>query len=189
VIVRFNSTGTIDARNGGDYAAASAIPYSSGVNYRIRLVVNVPARTYSAYVTPAGGTEQTIGTNYAFRTEQAGVTSLNTFNVDVNTGSINVSPVTISTGTPVGVRFYENYNYGGAASQLLAKGDYTLAQLAAAGVPNDWASSVRIPAGWTVIIYSSDNFAGTSWTRTSDTASFGSLSPTANDVMSSCRIQ
>ncbi len=88
-----------------------------------------------------------------------------------------------------GVTFYQNTNYGGAASQVLAKGDYTMAELAAAGVPNDWASSVRIPAGWTVIIYSGNNFSGTSWTRTSDTPSLSSLSPTANDVMSSCRIQ
>ena len=94
-------------------------------------------------------------------------------------------------GTPPtdGVTFYANTQYGGAASEPLPKGNYTMAQLAAQGVPNDWASSVRIPAGWTVIIYSGDNFSGTSWTRTSDTSSFGSLSPSANDVMSSCRIQ
>ncbi|HJZ81708.1 MAG TPA: hypothetical protein VKD91_15230 [Pyrinomonadaceae bacterium] len=32
--------------------------------------------TYSIYVTPAGGTELTVGTNFAFRTEQSGVTAL-----------------------------------------------------------------------------------------------------------------
>ena len=40
------------------------------------MVVNVLAHTYSVYVTPAGGSEVTIGQNYAFRTEQAGVASL-----------------------------------------------------------------------------------------------------------------
>ena len=88
-----------------------------------------------------------------------------------------------------GVTFYQNFNYGGTASQVIPVGDYTLSQLANRGVPNDWASSVRIPAGRTVIMYSNDNFSGTSWTRTADTPNFGSLSPNANDQMSSCRVQ
>src|SRR5260221_7737950 len=60
-IVRFNGTGTIDARNGGAYTAASTISYSAGKAYHFRLVVATASRTYSAYVTPAGGAEQTIG--------------------------------------------------------------------------------------------------------------------------------
>ena len=80
VIVRFNAAGVIDARNGGAYQAAASIPYSANTSYAFRLIVNVSDHTYSAYVTPAGGTEQTIGLNYAFRTEQAGVASLNTWN-------------------------------------------------------------------------------------------------------------
>lgn len=74
--VRFNNTGTIDARNGGAYAASARIPYTAGVAYHFRLAVNLPAHTYSAYVKPAGGTEVLIGSNYAFRTEQASVPSL-----------------------------------------------------------------------------------------------------------------
>ncbi len=97
---------------------------------------------------------------------------------------------TIGTATSFpGVAFYQNLNYGGAAGQTLQAGTYTTAQLAASGVPNDWASSARIPAGWTVIVYASDNFSGTSWTLTADTPNFGSLSPSANDQMSSCVIR
>src|SRR5262245_56507158 len=66
-LARFNPSGAIDARNGGAYAAASTIPYSANVSYHFRLVVNVPTHTYSVYVTPAGGAEQTVGTNFAFR--------------------------------------------------------------------------------------------------------------------------
>jgi hypothetical protein len=100
VSVRFNPTGDIDARNGGAYAALSTIPYSANTTYHFRVVVNVPAHTYSAYVTPPGGSEITIGTNYAFRTEQAGVTQLDTWNADVNAtpgGSITVSNVSVAT--------------------------------------------------------------------------------------------
>lgn len=76
-IVRFNLTGNIDARNGGGYAAASVIPFSAGSTYHFREVINVTAHTYSIYVTPPGGTELIVGSNYAFRTEQNTVTSLN----------------------------------------------------------------------------------------------------------------
>ncbi|MBN9384289.1 MAG: hypothetical protein J0H74_26290 [Chitinophagaceae bacterium] len=94
----------------------------------------------------------------------------------------------VVSGT-TGVTFYQDINYGGTASQLLAKGSYTLSQLAAKGVPNDWASSVRIPSGWTVILYQDDNFSRQSWTLTSDTPSFITLTPNANDKLSSCKIQ
>jgi len=94
------------------------------------------------------------------------------------------TPFTIS-----GVTFYQNTLYSGAAGQSLAKGNYTLSQLAAKGVPNDWASSLRLPPGWKVIVYSDDNFTGSSWTITSDTPDFAGLSPNANDTVSSCKIQ
>lgn len=73
---RFNNQGYIDARNGAAYAAGAAIPYSAGVKYRFRLVVDVAARRYSAYVTPPGSSELAVGANYAFRAEQASVTAL-----------------------------------------------------------------------------------------------------------------
>jgi hypothetical protein len=77
VITRFNPSGNIDARSGGSYTAMNTIPYSGGVSYHFRVVVNIAAHTYSAFVTPAGGTEQTIGTNLNFRTEQNTVSQLN----------------------------------------------------------------------------------------------------------------
>ena len=94
-----------------------------------------------------------------------------------------------AAGGSSGVTFYQNSNFGGAAGQVLAKGTYTLSQLQAKGVSNDWASSVKIPSGWTVILYQHDNFGGTSWTLTADTPDLTSLSPSANDQMSSCKIQ
>jgi hypothetical protein len=49
------------------------------------LVVNVPVHTYSVFVTPPGGSELTIGSNFHFRTEQNTVTSLNNYGVFVGT--------------------------------------------------------------------------------------------------------
>src|SRR6185369_9309439 len=87
-----------------------------------------------------------------------------------------------------GVTFYSSVNYTGTAGQKLAKGTYTLSQLAAKGIANDSASSVKIPSGWKVTIYQNDNFGGTSWVLTSDTSSFTGISG-LNDAMSSCKIE
>ncbi len=89
-IVRFNTNGRIDARNGGGYAADAVIPYSANLTYRFRLEVSVPAHTYSIFVTPPGAAERTVGTNFAFRSEQSGVTSLSSRGVWSGSGSNRV---------------------------------------------------------------------------------------------------
>lgn len=98
-LTRFNSSGTIDARDGGTYRAASSISYEPNKLYHFRLVVNIPAHTYSVYVTPAGGSEQVVGLNYAFRTEQSTVGSLNNYGlrVDSAAGSVRLCDFRIGT--------------------------------------------------------------------------------------------
>lgn len=82
-----STLGNIDARNGGAYAAQTTIPFLRGVTYNFRLVINVPAHTYSIYVMPAGGTEQIVGTNFTFRTEQKAVTALDWWGLNVNSSN------------------------------------------------------------------------------------------------------
>ncbi|HTC93456.1 MAG TPA: glycoside hydrolase family 88 protein [Terriglobales bacterium] len=97
-IVRFNPNGNIDARNGGAFAAAATIPYQAGVTYHFRLTVNIPAHTYSAFVTPAGGMEQTVGSNFAFRTEQNAVKTLSNLGFRLGTtpaGSTTVCNISV----------------------------------------------------------------------------------------------
>jgi poly(beta-D-mannuronate) lyase len=93
--VRFNPDGNIDARNGGAYAAAATIAYNANVQYHVRMVVNVASHTYSAFVTAPGGSEQTIGSNFAFRTEQAGITSVNSWVAWASVGSITACNVAL----------------------------------------------------------------------------------------------
>src|SRR5438034_297202 len=100
VIVRFNTGGTIDARNGGAYAAANTITYTAGTSYHFRVVVDVSSHTYSAYVTPAGGAEQTIGTGFAFRTEQSTVTALANWALTAITGTHTVCNFAITGSQP-----------------------------------------------------------------------------------------
>ncbi|HXA15060.1 MAG TPA: chitobiase/beta-hexosaminidase C-terminal domain-containing protein, partial [Opitutaceae bacterium] len=90
-LARFNPSGDIDAYNGTAYAAAATIPYSAGVTYHFRLVVNVSAHTYSVYVTPPGGSELMVGLNDAFRSTANTVTSLDTWNLDLNSTPANCS--------------------------------------------------------------------------------------------------
>ena len=89
-VARFSSSGNIDARNGGGYSAASTIPYTAGKLYKLRFVVNVPSHTYSLFVTPEGGTELLVGQNFAFRTEQSQVTTLNNYSLFADAGAAQV---------------------------------------------------------------------------------------------------
>jgi hypothetical protein len=88
--VRFNNTGKIDARSGNAYVAAASIPYSAGLAYHFRVVVNLTAHTYSVYVKQGANTELLIGSGYAFRSEQAKVTMLNNLMVNADIGSVTV---------------------------------------------------------------------------------------------------
>jgi uncharacterized membrane protein len=97
VAVRFNTTGTIDARNAGAFTADNNIPYAAGTAYHFRAVVNVPANTYSMFVTPAGQAEITVGSNYAFRTEQAGITSIDHWDAISQAGTISLCNLVVDT--------------------------------------------------------------------------------------------
>jgi len=69
VLVRMNSSGKVDARNGGGYEALNELAYEANKEYTIEVAVDVPAQKYSVTVTPAGGDPVVIGTDYAFRTD------------------------------------------------------------------------------------------------------------------------
>jgi hypothetical protein len=96
---RFNPSGDIDARNGAAFSALATIPYTAGQTYHFRAVVNVPAATYSMYVTPPGQSEIAIGTNYAFRTGAATGTppSINYWNATAQVGSLALCNMVIET--------------------------------------------------------------------------------------------
>ena len=96
VAVRFNTSGDIDARNGGAYAAGITLAFSLGSAYHLRVPINVGTHTYSVYVTPPGGAEQLLASNYAFRTEQAAATSLGYIGIFDDQGSVAACNVAIN---------------------------------------------------------------------------------------------
>jgi hypothetical protein len=74
-ILRFNPAGQLDARDGGVYRAASAVPYGGYEWRRYRYEVDPTTRRYSvSLLAPEGVT--TIGRDFAFRSEQAATASL-----------------------------------------------------------------------------------------------------------------
>jgi len=75
-IVRFNDGGTIDVRNGAIFAADQKLGYSANKVYRVRMVIDLAKKTYSVFVSPAGGAEVTLAKDYAFRSGQGSVQSL-----------------------------------------------------------------------------------------------------------------
>ena len=99
-IVRFSNTNTIDVRNGSAYGADVSVPYSAGTDYHFRMVVNLATHTYSVYVTPQGGSEIALATNYAFRTEQATDTSLSDIGGFSTSGSATVLNFSIVGALP-----------------------------------------------------------------------------------------
>jgi fibronectin type 3 domain-containing protein len=109
------------------------------------------------------------------------VSALNGTNESANSTSVTVTPA-------LGVSFYANVNYGGSANtSVLGAGNYDQANLAAAGIPNDSASSCRIPNNWIVTVYQNSGFGGAAWTLYSDTPDFSVYSG-LSDNMTSCKI-
>lgn len=105
----------------------------------------------------------------------SGSIGVRTFNTNAGFDNIVASP---------GAIFYQDANYGGTAV-MLSKGNYTLSQLSALGIPNDWMSSLKVLNGCTVEVYENDNFTGTLWKFTADTSYVGAE---ANDKMTSVKI-
>jgi len=183
----------IIAHNGDVPPAAptglSAVP----TNSQITLLWNASTAASSYNIKRAtinGGPYTTVGTSFSPFYTDGGLTNGTTYYyvvsaVNYTNESPNSSQLTVRPG--IGAVFFANVGYTGTASQILTAGTYTLAQLAAAGIANDTASSCRIPSGWTAIIYQNDGFSGTSWTLTSDTPNFTGYSG-LNDAMSSCRL-
>jgi Bacterial Ig domain/Bacterial Ig-like domain (group 2) len=97
VDVRFNSSGFIDARNGGSFAAKSSISYVAGQKYHFRLIIDPNAHLYTIFVTPPGSSEITLGTNFAF---QINFSILNYWVLYSPTGSLSICNFTLGSASP-----------------------------------------------------------------------------------------
>ena len=99
VLIRFNGSGQIIVRNGGVYSFDVEVLYTAGSIHHVRAQINVPEHTYSVWVTPPSGDEIKIATDYAFRTSQNAVESLD--NWGVWSGSLEVCNFVIASLVPM----------------------------------------------------------------------------------------
>ncbi|WP_445722232.1 glycosyl hydrolase family 18 protein [Flavobacterium sp.] len=81
---------------------------------------------------------------------------------------------------------YKDCNYGGYSAGL-AVGNYTLSQLKAKGILDNDISSVKVQSGYEVLLYTNDNFSGTSVIVTSDDICL--VDNSFNDVATSVRVR
>ena len=90
--VRFRPDGRFDARNGDVYAADVNLSYSAGARYHFTLTLDLSRSTYSVAITPPGQQSGTVlARDYAFRTQQTGVASVDHLGqvVDGASGTVN----------------------------------------------------------------------------------------------------
>ena len=100
-LVRFNN-GILDVRNGSSYSFDKQVPYIPGTSYHFKQEVNVPARTYSVWVTPEGGSTQKLATDYALRSSQSTISSINNWGIWSGTGSSQVCNFTLTSTSTTG---------------------------------------------------------------------------------------
>lgn len=154
----YNSTGT---------AIASSNP--SGLNASIS--TTLAAGTYYVGVTGTGAGDP-ASTGYS------------------NYGSLGLYTITGTvaggTGTAIAT-FYGDCNYSGAYAVGLNAGNYTAAQLSANGITGRSLSSIRIGAGYEVVLYKGDNFTGGTITLTGDQACL--VANNWNDSTASLRVR
>lgn len=81
---------------------------------------------------------------------------------------------------------YEHCNYEGWSAQFNV-GDFNLAQLQAAGAPNDAISSIRVTTGFSATLFQDDGRTGNNLTVTGEIPCL--VSNGFNDLASSMRVQ
>jgi hypothetical protein len=82
-LINFTPAGVIKVRN-GDSFSSSGIPYAADETLQFRLVENLPATTYSLFVTPPGGVEVPLATDFQIPSDQRGTISLGGWGQIVN---------------------------------------------------------------------------------------------------------
>jgi len=74
-LINFSSSGVIQVRNGDSFVSSGA-SYFAGETLQFRLVENLPATTYSLFVTPQGRAEIPLATDLQVPSDQRGATTL-----------------------------------------------------------------------------------------------------------------
>ncbi|MDC0715232.1 glycoside hydrolase family 88 protein [Stigmatella sp. ncwal1] len=110
VLLRMNPSGVFEARDGSAYAALTRVAYTAHQTYHVRMVVDLPARNYSVWLTPPGRPEVPLADRFAFRPgalplEDLGQVSLKSVQIDkeftVERHAVKASATPPAPGEPV----------------------------------------------------------------------------------------
>jgi hypothetical protein len=82
-LINFTPAGVIQVRD-DDSLTSSTVQYTAGETLQFRLVANLPATTYSLFVTPPAGGELPLATNLQVPSDQRGATTLGGWGQIVN---------------------------------------------------------------------------------------------------------
>jgi hypothetical protein len=82
-LINLSLAGVIQVRNGNSFVS-STVQYAAGETLQFRLVENLPATTYSLFVTPQGGAEIPLATDLEVPSDQRGATTLGGWGQIVN---------------------------------------------------------------------------------------------------------
>jgi hypothetical protein len=75
MLVRFNTDGYFDVRNGSSGQQKLAdVPYTTNMKYHVEIAADIDAKTYSIYITPDGGQRTEIARDFGFRASAAAAT-------------------------------------------------------------------------------------------------------------------
>ena len=181
------------------FASAQQSGYTVTSSSSVRFYVN-GAPWADIHYTVNGGVQQNIrmsasGTNHTYN-----LTGLNTgavvryfFTIGNNSGGATDTAWTQFTfnGTtppPTSgvVRLFEHCNYGGVSAGL-GVGSYTMNQLIALGINNDFVSSLQVSSGYRAILYQHHNFTGSSVVKTANDSCL--VDDSFNDQVSSIVIE
>jgi unsaturated chondroitin disaccharide hydrolase len=101
MLIRMDTDGFFDARNGGGYAALTAVPYAANTTYHVRMVANLGTKRYSVWVRPPGGAEIQLAKDYVFRSDAPLTDDLGkvTLNGTTGDGTYTVTNHTVKLGT------------------------------------------------------------------------------------------
>jgi hypothetical protein len=109
--VRLSPDGVIDARDGERYRADVGVAYAAGQPQRIRIVANVPLRTFSVYVANDSQPSVQLAHDYAFRTTQSTATFLGNLDAVIDSTSGALSMCNMIDMISIGVRLAREGNY------------------------------------------------------------------------------
>jgi len=82
-LINFSPAGMIQVRDGNSFTSSN-VPYAAGETLQLRLVENLPAASYSLFLTAPGGAEVPLGTNLQVPSDQRGATTLDGLGQQVN---------------------------------------------------------------------------------------------------------